>query len=52
VPAAVYVQALRMVVISHWSVTDRSQSRLGVALELVTLWAVHIHRSYHLIRSA
>jgi len=41
-----------MVVISHWSVTDRSQSRLGVARELVTLWAVHIHRSYQLIRSA
>jgi hypothetical protein len=39
-----------MVVISRWSADDRSQSRLDVALELVTLWAVHIHRSYRLIR--
>jgi hypothetical protein len=41
-----------MVVISRWSVDDRSQSRVGLAVELVTLWAVHIHRSYRLIRGA
>jgi hypothetical protein len=41
-----------MVVISSWSVGDRPPSRLDVALELVTVWAVHIHRSYRLIRSA
>jgi hypothetical protein len=39
-----------MVVISRWSIDDRGQSRLDVALELVMVWAVHIHRSYRLIR--
>ncbi|HEX8347925.1 MAG TPA: hypothetical protein VF657_24800 [Actinoplanes sp.] len=39
-----------MVVISRWSVDDRAQSRLAVARELVTVWAVHIHRSFRLIR--
>jgi hypothetical protein len=39
-----------MVVISRWSATDRPQSRLDVARELVTVWAVHIHRSYRLMR--
>jgi hypothetical protein len=39
-----------MVVISRWCVEDRSQSRIDVARELVAVWAVHLHRSYHLIR--
>jgi hypothetical protein len=39
-----------MVVISSWSASDRPQSRLDVALELVTVWAVHLHRSYRLVR--
>jgi hypothetical protein len=41
-----------MTVISRWSVGDRPQSRRDVALELVTVWAVHLHRSYRLIRGA
>jgi hypothetical protein len=41
-----------MVVISRWNVNDRSQSRMAVAVELATLWAVHLHRSYRLIRDA
>jgi hypothetical protein len=41
-----------MVVISRWSVGDRSQRRRDVAIELVALWAVHLHRSYRLIRDA
>jgi hypothetical protein len=41
---------LGMVVISSWSVDDRPQTRLDVAFALVTVWAVHIHRSYRLIR--
>jgi hypothetical protein len=40
-----------MVVISSWSVGDRPQSRLTVARELVTVWAVHLHRSYQLLRA-
>jgi len=39
-----------MTVISSWSVHDRPERRLDVALELVTVWAVHIHRSYRLMR--
>ena len=41
-----------MVVISSWHVDDRPQSRLEVAVELVTVWAVHLRRSYRLIRGA
>ncbi len=41
-----------MVVISSWNVGDRPQSRLQVVRELVTVWAVHLHRSYRLIRGA
>jgi hypothetical protein len=41
-----------MVVISSWSVDDRPQSRLDVARELIAVWAVHIRRSYRLIRGA
>jgi hypothetical protein len=41
-----------MVVITSWNVTDRPQSRLQVARELVTVWAVHLHRSYRLIRGS
>ena len=50
--AVLGVQAVGMVVISSWSVEDRGQSRLDVALELVRVWAVHLHRSYRLIRGA
>jgi hypothetical protein len=39
-----------MVVISSWRAGDRPQSRAEVARELVTVWAVHLHRSYRLIR--
>ncbi|WP_255628225.1 hypothetical protein [Jidongwangia harbinensis] len=38
--------------ISSWSIGDRRQSRLDVARELVTVWAVHLHRSYRLMRGA
>jgi hypothetical protein len=41
-----------MVVISSWSVTDKPQGRLDAARELVAVWAVHLHRSYRLIRGA
>lgn len=41
-----------MVVISRWHIDDRPQSRLHVARELVTVWMVHLHRSYRLIRGA
>jgi hypothetical protein len=41
-----------MVVISRWSVDDRPQSRVEVARELLTVWAVHIRRSYRLIRAS
>jgi hypothetical protein len=39
-----------VVVISSWSIGDRPQSRLDVARELVAVWAVHLHRSYRLVR--
>ncbi|MEU7906484.1 hypothetical protein [Actinoplanes sp. NPDC049118] len=39
-----------MVVISSWSVDDRPQRRLHVARELIMVWAVHLHRSFRLIR--
>jgi hypothetical protein len=41
-----------MVVISRWSIDDRPQSRLDVARELVAVWAVHLHRSYRLVRGS
>jgi hypothetical protein len=41
-----------MVVISSWSIDDKPPRRLGVAVELVTVWAVHLHRSFRLIRGA
>jgi hypothetical protein len=41
-----------MVVISRWSVGDRPPTRLDVARELVMVWAVHVYRSYRLIRGA
>jgi hypothetical protein len=41
-----------MVVISSWSVDDKPQSRLGTARELLTVWAVHLSRSYRLLRGA
>ncbi|HEY0000986.1 MAG TPA: hypothetical protein VGB74_11070 [Actinoplanes sp.] len=41
-----------MVVISSWSVDDKPPGRLGVAVELVTVWAVHLHRSLKIIRGA
>ena len=41
-----------MVVISSWSLGDRPQSRFEVARELVAVWAVHLRRSYRLIRGA
>ncbi|MEV6600801.1 hypothetical protein AB0M36_28730 [Actinoplanes sp. NPDC051346] len=39
-----------MVPISQWNVDDKPQSRFEVARELVTVWVVHIHRSYQVIR--
>jgi len=41
-----------MGVISYWCVDDRPQSRLDVARELFAVWAVHLYRSYHLIRAS
>ncbi|HET9517033.1 MAG TPA: hypothetical protein VFO77_04840 [Actinoplanes sp.] len=39
-----------MTVISSWSVSDRPQSRLDAARELLAVWAVQLHRSYLLVR--
>jgi hypothetical protein len=39
-----------MVVISSWSDSDRPQRRIDVARELLTVWAVHLQRSYRLVR--
>ncbi|MET0495449.1 MAG: hypothetical protein ABW000_20180 [Actinoplanes sp.] len=41
-----------MTVISSWSVNDKPQRRLDVARELATVWVVHLHRSFRLIRGA
>ena len=41
-----------MGVISYWSVDDRPESRLDIARELVAVWAVHLYRSYRLIRAS
>jgi len=41
-----------MAMISNWSVNDRPQPRLAVVRELVAVWAVHLHRSFRLIRGA
>jgi hypothetical protein len=41
-----------MVVISRWSITDKPPGRLAAARELAAVWAVHLHRSYRLIRGA
>jgi hypothetical protein len=40
-----------MAVISCWSVEDRSERRVDVARELVTVWAVHVRRCLRLIVS-
>ncbi|MEV4636372.1 hypothetical protein AB0J80_03375 [Actinoplanes sp. NPDC049548] len=39
-----------MVVISTWSADEKPPSRVAVALEFVAVWAVHLRRSYRLIR--
>jgi hypothetical protein len=41
-----------MVVISRWSSTDKPPGRLAFTREFVAVWAVHLHRSYRLIRGA
>jgi len=41
-----------MVVISSWSADDRPPTRLAVVRELIAVWAVHLHRSYRIIRGA
>jgi hypothetical protein len=41
-----------MMVISSWSADDRPPSRLAVARELVAVWAVHLQRSYRIIRGS
>jgi hypothetical protein len=41
-----------MVLISCWSVNDKSPSYVDVARELVAVWAVHVYRCYRLIKSA
>ncbi|MET7427171.1 hypothetical protein [Dactylosporangium sp. NPDC005555] len=41
-----------MVVISSWVPEDRSQGTLDVARELVTVWIVHLRRSFRMIRDA
>ena len=37
-------------VISSWHDGDRPQSRLAVVKELGAVWAVHVARSYRLLR--
>lgn len=39
-----------MTVISTWRIEDRPPSRLTVARELLSVWGVHLSRSYRLIR--
>ncbi|HET6532391.1 MAG TPA: hypothetical protein VFH03_17535 [Actinoplanes sp.] len=39
-----------MVVLSAWTEGDPPPGRLDVVRELVTVWAVHLYRSYRLIR--
>jgi len=41
-----------MEIISSWHLGDAPQSRLEVARELVAVLAVHLQRSYRLIRGA
>jgi hypothetical protein len=41
-----------MVVISSWHAGDRPQSRLAVVRELGVVWAVHVSRSYRLLRGS
>ncbi len=41
-----------MVVISSWRPEDRPQSTFDVARELVTVWIVHLRRSYRMILGA
>jgi hypothetical protein len=41
-----------MMVISTWSADDKPQGRLETAVELVTVWAVHLHRCFRLVRGA
>jgi hypothetical protein len=39
-----------MVVISSWRIDDKPPGRIAVAREFVTVWAVHVQRSYRIIR--
>jgi hypothetical protein len=41
-----------MSVISTWNVNDKPEGRLEAALEFVVVWAVHLQRSYRMIRGA
>ena len=51
-PASGGPQNCRMVVISRWNSTDKPPGRLAATRELAAVWAVHLHRSYRLIRGA
>ncbi|MEV8508735.1 hypothetical protein AB0368_28445 [Actinoplanes sp. NPDC051475] len=39
-----------MVVISTWTADEKPPTRVAVVREFVTVWAVHLQRSYRLIR--
>ncbi len=39
-----------MAVISSWNVGDKPERRFDAARELVVVWAVHLRRSYRIIR--
>lgn len=41
-----------MTVISSWRPEDPPQGALDVARELVTVWIVHLQRSYRVIRAS
>jgi hypothetical protein len=41
-----------MAVISSWNLGDKPQRRSDAARELVVVWAVHLRRSYRIIRGA
>ena len=45
-------QTCHMSVISTWNVNDKPEGRLEAALEFVVVWAVHLQRSYRMIRGA
>jgi hypothetical protein len=41
-----------MAVISTWNLGDKPEGRVDAARELFVVWAVHLRRSYRIIRGA